>query len=51
MKEEDYSYYAVETLQPDQMGGGDILGTLIRSIVMLVTSAIIEPSLRMSAAS
>jgi len=40
VKEEDYSYYTVGSLWPDQMGGGDILATLIRAIVTLATSAV-----------
>jgi hypothetical protein len=40
VREEDYSYYTVGSLQPDQMGGGDILATLIRAIAKLATTAV-----------
>lgn len=40
VREEDYSYYTVGSLQPDQMGGGDILAALIRAIAKLATSAV-----------
>ncbi len=40
VREEDYSYYTVGSLQPDQVGGGDILATLIRAIAKLATSAV-----------
>ena len=40
VREEDYSYYTVGSLLPDQMGGGDVLATLIRAITKLVTSAV-----------
>jgi hypothetical protein len=40
VREEDYSYYTVGSLQPDRMSGGDVLATLIRAIAKLATSAV-----------
>jgi hypothetical protein len=40
VKEEDYSYYTVGSLQPDQMGGGDVPATVIRAIARLATAAV-----------
>jgi hypothetical protein len=40
VKEEDYSYYTVGSLESHQMDGGDILATLIRAIVKLAKAAV-----------
>jgi hypothetical protein len=40
VKEEDYAYYAVGPLQPNQRGGGDVLSTITYAIAKLATSAV-----------
>jgi hypothetical protein len=40
VEDEDYSYHTLGSLQPDQMGGGDVLATLIRAIAQLATAAV-----------
>jgi hypothetical protein len=40
VKEEDYWYHAVGSLQPDQMGGGDLPATIIRATAKLATAAV-----------
>lgn len=40
IKEEDYSYYSVGSLRPNQRGGGDILATIIHAIAKFATSAV-----------
>ena len=40
VKEEDYSYYTVGSLRPDQRGGGDIPATIIHAIAKFATSAV-----------
>jgi hypothetical protein len=40
VREEDYWYSTVGSLQRDQIGGGDFLATLIRAIVKMATSAV-----------
>jgi hypothetical protein len=40
VNEEDYSYYTEGALQPDQMGDGDVLATIIHAIAKLAASAV-----------
>ena len=40
VNEEDYSYYTVGSLQPDQMGGADVTATIIRAIAQFAASAV-----------
>jgi hypothetical protein len=40
VKEEDYTYYTVGSLEPDQASGHDIHGTLILAIVKLASTAV-----------